>query len=527
VLQTCAGGVYQDTQTCAAACDAALGCVACAPSTATCVGSVSHACLPDGSGFVDMACDPAQGLACGPSGTCEGPCAPGLLGQSHLGCDFRPTVTGNPVAGDYHFAIAVANPAAAAATVTVDGGGLSAPVTFAVPAGGARVQALPWVAALKLCVGATSADCTGTQANAALAAGGAFRVRATSPVAVYQYNPLEYAIAAAGDPLSYSNDASLLFPETSWGRTYYVASWTPAAGQLPGLLTVTAAQDATTVVVTTRASTAASGGAPAFAAGVPQSVTLDAGGVLEIGSLTGDLTGSLVQADKPVQVLGGHYCAQVPDGVAYCDHLEEAMPPVEALGRRYLVSAPATPATPGGKEEVIRLVAAEAGTTLSYDPPQAGAPTAIANPGDFVEIARQPASFQVTANHKILVAQYMEGQMATAGNDGDPSMSVATPVEQYRSSYRFHAPTNYVVGYLDVLAPTGASISLDGAPVSGFAAIGTSGYGLARVSPLGSGPGTDGSHLITGDQPFGISVYGYGDSTSYWYPGGLDLAPIP
>jgi hypothetical protein len=32
--------------------------------------------------------------------------------------------------------------------------------------------------------------------------------------------------------------------------------------------------------------------------------------------------------------------------------------------------------------------------------------------------------------------------------------------------------------------------------------------------------------VITSSQPFGISVYGHGQDTSYWYPGGLDLDVI-
>lgn len=478
--------------------------------------------LPLAALILAAACSGGSG-----AGGSQDPCAPGAIGRSHLGCDFRPTVTGNLVGSEYHFTIAVANPAATAATVTIDGGGLSTPITFAVPAGAASLQTLPWVPALKLCVGASSADCSGTQTNGALATGGAFHLRSTAPVAVYQYNPVEYAIAAGTDPYSYSNDASLLLPVTSWGRSYYVASWQQTGGQLPSLLTVTAAQDGTTVTITSRASTAAAGGAPAFVAGVAQSVALNAGDALEIASVTGDLTGSLVQADKPIQVLGGHYCAEVPDLVLACDHLEESIPPVDALGRRYLVSAPATPFTPGGNEQVIRIVATAAGTTLAYDPPVASAPTTIANAGDFVEIPRQAAAFQVTASNKILVAQYMEGSGATPANEGDPSMSVAVPVEQYRSSYAFHAPTNYSVSYLDVLAPAGAKIVLDGAPVTGFTAVGSSGYALARVSPLGPGPGGNGFHVATGDMPFGISVYGYGTYTSYWNPAGLDLASIP
>jgi hypothetical protein len=32
-----------------------------------------------------------------------------------------------------------------------------------------------------------------------------------------------------------------------------------------------------------------------------------------------------------------------------------------------------------------------------------------------------------------------------------------------------------------------------------------------------------GNHSVTSDERVGISVYGYGQFTSYWYPGGLDL----
>jgi len=36
-----------------------------------------------------------------------------------------------------------------------------------------------------------------------------------------------------------------------------------------------------------------------------------------------------------------------------------------------------------------------------------------------------------------------------------------------------------------------------------------------------------GNHSMSGTMPFGIQVYGYGQYTSYWYPGGLNLADIP
>ena len=46
------------------------------------------------------------------------------------------------------------------------------------------------------------------------------------------------------------------------------------------------------------------------------------------------------------------------------------------------------------------------------------------------------------------------------------------------------------------------------------------------LQSLTAGPGNDGNHNIQGDMAFGITVYGYGQYTSYWYPGGLDLSNI-
>ena len=104
-------------------------------------------------------------------------------------------------------------------------------------------------------------------------------------------------------------------------------------------------------------------------------------------------------------------------------------------------------------------------------------------------------------------------------------MALAVPVEQFRASYLFHAPTNYESNYVDVTAPIGTTVTLDGMPLV-FQPVGATGFGFARVYPLTAGPAGDGNHSITGTAPFGITVYGYGQYTSYWYPGGLNLTDI-
>jgi IgGFc binding protein len=233
----------------------------------------------------------------------------------------------------------------------------------------------------------------------------------------------------------------------------------------------------------------------------------------------------LIDSTLPVQLISGHYCADIPDGVAACDHLEESMFPVDTLGTKYVINAPAVTSIPAGKAEVVRVIATGDLTNLTFDPPVAGAPAMLAHAGDFVEIPSNAQSYQITADQKVLVAQYMEGQDA-GGNTGDPAMTLAVPTEQFRSFYLFHAPTSYESNYVDVTAPMGATVSLDGMPPLTFTPIGGSGFGLARVQALGTGPANDGNHSIQGDMAFGITVYGYGQYTSYWYPGGLNLDTI-
>jgi hypothetical protein len=506
------------------ACAPDLGCVFCVPGTGTCNGNESRACNSTGTDYETTTCDPAQGMTCDPnSGQCTGPCAPQNLGTSYIGCEYFPTVTGNMVSQNYNFAVAIANTSNGVANVTIEGGSLTTPVVIAVQPNSVRVQTLPWQPALKFCMGPSWSNCaSGVQMDAAQVAKGAFHLRSTEPVTVYQFNPLEYQLPSI--EASFSNDASLLLPTNVWKNDYYVASWQGVAAVNPGLLAVTARFDGTNVTIDPKASTPAAQGAPAFTAGTQQMVTLNAGDVLEIATRAGDLTGSRVMSDKAVQVIGGHYCANVPEQTGFCDHLEESMFSVDALGRRYMITAPAVTTLPNGKVQTVRIIATQPNTMLTYNPAQANAPTTIAAAGGFVEIPNTTAAFMIEASEKVLVAQYMSGQDA-GGGTGDPAMALAVPVEQFRTNYLFHAPTNYESNYVDVTAPMGATVTLDGAPLT-FIPVGNTGFGFVRVYPLTAGPAGDGNHSITGSSAFGITVYGYGQYTSYWYPGGLNLTSI-
>ncbi|MCY1066982.1 hypothetical protein OV090_19580 [Nannocystis sp. RBIL2] len=74
----------------------------------------------------------------------------------------------------------------------------------------------------------------------------------------------------------------------------------------------------------------------------------------------GDLTGTLVSADKPVQVYGDQECTNVPA----CDQLEESMFPIETLAEECVVVPPVqVPNDRFDKAQVVPAIASEDNTT--------------------------------------------------------------------------------------------------------------------------------------------------------------------
>jgi hypothetical protein len=190
---------------------------------------------------------------------------------------------------------------------------------------------------------------------------GAYRLRSDQPVTVYQYNPFAATV---------SNDASLLIPVNAWGKKIVVASSTEAF-DYPSFYAVVAAHDLTTVTLTpsgTGKSVLAGGGVMADGTG---QLVLDRGDVLQVLTDSGDLTGTVVDADKPVQVIGGSKCLFAPINVFACDHGEESIFPVDTLAKTYVIVPPAQ--YPNGVQEnpqIVRVIASEDNTTLTFNPDQ-------------------------------------------------------------------------------------------------------------------------------------------------------------
>jgi hypothetical protein len=310
----------------------------------------------------------------------------------------------------------------------------------------------------------------------------------------------------------------------------------PLQHNQPPVFTVTATEDGTSVNVAlgARARVVGGTGVTATNPGGTLTLTMNAGDVAEVVSDKGidfDFSGSLLTANKPVQVISAVPCVDVPLDVQACDHVEEVLFPAETLGKHYVVTVPSGPKD-NVVGHVVRIYGNRDGTTLTYKPSKpAGCPDTV-NAGDVISCGEVKADFEVEGNNEFAVGSFQLGgarvdplgPFPTRLPEGDPAQSFAVTVEQYRKGYLFLAPTDYTKSYVDVVAETGTSLQLDGADVSGqLRALNGTSYAVARIKLANT---NEGVHRLTGNKPFGIQVMGYGLNTSYQYPGGLNLGEI-
>jgi hypothetical protein len=346
-----------------------------------------------------------------------------------------------------------------------------------------------------------------------LRAGGVYRLETDLPIVAYQHSPLGAV---------FTNDASMLLPEHALTGNYVIASYPGTVGPYPSYFTVIGAENNSTVNVEVRQATAAGGGVPALAANANTNVMMNRYSVLNIvvqQQQGGDLAGSIITSDQALHVMGATECANVPTAnVVFCDHLEEAMLPLEYWGEEY-VGAHA-PQRSGAEHYFWRVYAGEDDVTINTTPAQPGFPIQL-DKGQFHQFQANPApnhSFVFTGDGPFMPVQYLEGT-AGGGGTGDPSMIQSVPTEQYLDAYAFVTGTGYDVHYVQVIRPNGgAEVFIDGNMVGGYYAVGN--YQVADVAT------SEGAHFANSAQPFGIVQVGYTDATSYGYPGGMKLEVI-
>lgn len=401
--------------------------------------------------------------------------------------------------------------------------------------------------------------------------GTAFHIESNVPIVAYQMLPY-------GGGHARVTGSTLLVPTNAWDTNYVVADAYEApilfADSRAGPTTViVASQDATNVTLKPTADVTAGGGLAGTTATTPITYSLNQGQYLQF-TQTYELTGTAVQADKPVAVIGGSTLMDIPLTTVRADTAEQMLPPVRALGNEYVA---VRYRNRGSTEEVVpwRIVGVVDGTELTYDPPQLGAPAAIGSQ-QWIEFD-ETGPFVVRsqdANHPFYLAAYMTGGCGTAavqavinnvpeyvcpdegnplatqdgtlGGFGDPEFMNVVPPAQYLPHYTFFTDPTYpetnlvVVRVRDPQTLEMPDVTLDCAGVlSGWQAVGASGtYEMTRVDLStgdfqGVGNCNNGVHTIsaalagaTGNPPptplVGVTIWGWGnDVTSPFDRGGV------
>ena len=488
-------------------------------------------------------------------GTCTDACEAAVNNKQSVGCEYYATdMEMYPSAGQYCFAAIVANTWNENAHIDVSYQGQALPLDqFArIPVGQGQgltystfdaVTGLPpgEVAILFLAGGAGAAPLCPVSppiANADVSGttiGASFRIQTDVPVVAYQINPYGGGTTAV-------TAASLLLPTSAWG-TNYIAVQAYQYDLYGPSMNIVAAEDGTEVTINPITAVVGGSGIPASPANTPFSFMLNAGQQAQL-SQQAELTGSVIQSTKPVGLMAGQPCMRTPVGVAYCDHGEQMIPPVQALGSEY-VGVMHKPRA--GEPSIWRLVGALDGTQLSWSPaPPAGAPTALSQ-GQVVEfITSDPFVVQSQdSDHPFVLLSYMTGSQYSALSDksglGDVDFVTSVPPDQYMRGYVFFADPTYPDTHLVVvrraLGGEFKDVNLDCAgALTGWQAVGD--YEWTRFDLntgfQNNGNCSTGRREISSDAPFGLWVWGWGtpftspstQNVSYGYPGGMNVQPI-
>lgn len=322
-----------------------------------------------------------------------------------------------------------------------------------------------------------------------------FQVVSPNPIAGYFVN-------RAG----FSTDMTYLFDSAALGNHYVVASQGGGFGEGSQVM-VHATQDNTNITLTPKG-------------GAAINVTLQAGETYKYAGGSTNLTGSFVSSDKPVAVFGGHECAQVPVGTAFCDNLLEQMIPTNKLSTTYALTASQGAALASTASDLVRVIATADNTQVKVN----GVVVATLNAGDVHEFSlANNTGAKVEASAPVMVAQYLKGGQ---GANTDPAMALVPGSDTWLSSYRLATPSgtqDFVFDYASLVINTTdlVSLLLDGAAVdtSGFTTIAGTGYSRGNVTL------PNGLFTLSAANPFLVMLGGGSNADSYFTFGGSTFAP--
>ncbi len=202
-------------------------------------------------------------------------------------------------------------------------------------------------------------------------------------------------------------------------------------------------------------------------AGTTHQVTLDVLQTLLISS-SHDLTGTRIVSNKPLTVLTGHQCAQIPTTEAFCEPLYVQVPPTLNWGQAFLLA----PFAGRTSSQFYKLVTSENSTTIAYRcgaSESQGIHISTAGSGNILFFPANSYCY-LTASNPIFVVQAGTGFLTDFL--GDPSVTVIPPVSGHINSTSFTSlssiffPNNFITVTVQAEHFEESQIILDGTQLS-------------------------------------------------------------
>ena len=161
-----------------------------------------------------------------------------------------------------------------------------------------------------------------------------------------------------------------------------------------------------------------------------------------------DLSGTQIISDKPLTVISGHQCGNVPIGKFGCDYLATHVPSTNTLGRQYLL-APLAGRTGG---QLMKIVAVHSNTVVKHSCNINSTTINLVDVANVFEFST--ASYQscfLTSDKPVMIAELSFGY--NVDGSGDPSLMIVPPVEQYvtQADFMYIDEQNFREQYATIL----------------------------------------------------------------------------
>ena len=312
---------------------------------------------------------------------------------------------------------------------------------------------------------------------------------------------------------------------------YYTISTRSIVSYTSSLTLLVGTADDTTVIITPSQNitipTDTQNSSPDFTlqAGISHTITLNRLQTFLFEADNVDLTGSKIVSDKPLTVVSGHECSNVPQNIGACEATSVQVPPTATWGTKFLL-------TPhGGRTggQYYKMVAAEANTTITDN---CNNSVPVSNPllseGAAFTFPTPSGTYCYAESDKPIFTVILGTGGSLNGGVGDPVMSLVPSIDSYtHSDILFYIPSysGFYSHWINIMSTehnpqvlmNGQALSLSWTTINDTNGVPAGYAAQMSLSEIGV------DHYISSDAPITTLVYGWGTYRGLSYTAGVNF----